>query len=65
MKFMNRINRQDIKVVEKRHNDAIIFYAPKGLLLSVQSKRIIDLYEWIEQGGERVNDQSPFVEDEF
>lgn len=64
MKFMNRINRQDIKVVEKRHNDAIIFYAPKGLLLSVQSKRIIDLCERIEQGV-HVNDRSPFVKDEF
>lgn len=50
MKFTNRINPADIKVVEKRHNDAIIFYAPKGLLLSVQSKRIIDLCERIEHG---------------
>lgn len=47
---MKPIRQQDIKIIDESASKSLIFYAPKGLLLSIQSKRIINLCKKIEAG---------------
>lgn len=47
---MKPISKHDIKTIDCSDDRSVIFYAPKGLILSVNSKRVVSLCKKIEKG---------------